>query len=69
LVAGIWLSIEHYRVRRDDLLSAQHGWSPVWLTFSAFAIALVAARLFLGHIPDTLGGAKVALVWKRPAWL
>lgn len=44
------------------LLSAQHGWSPVWLTFSAFAIALVAARLFLGHIPDTLGGAKVALV-------
>jgi len=44
------------------LLSAQHGWSPVWLTFSAFAIALVAARLFLGHTPDTLGGAKIALV-------
>jgi MFS family permease len=44
------------------LLSARHGWSPVWLTFSAFAIALVAARLFLGHIPDRLGGAKVALV-------
>jgi MFS family permease len=44
------------------LLSAQHGWNPVWLSFSAFAIALVAARLFLGHIPDTLGGAKVALV-------
>jgi MFS family permease len=44
------------------LLSAQHGWNPVWLTFSAFAIALVAARLFLGHIPDTFGGAKVALV-------
>ena len=44
------------------LLSAQHGWTPVWLTFSAFAMALVAARLFLGHIPDMLGGAKVALV-------
>jgi MFS family permease len=44
------------------LLSAQHGWSPVWLTFSAFAIALVAARLFFGHVPDMLGGAKVALV-------
>jgi MFS family permease len=44
------------------LLSAQHGWSPVWLTFSAFAIALVAARLFLGHTPDKQGGAKVALV-------
>jgi len=44
------------------LLSAQHGWSPVWLTFSAFAIALVVARLFFGHVPDMLGGAKVALV-------
>ena len=44
------------------LLSAQHGWSPIWLTFSAFAIALVAARLFFGHTPDRLGGAKVALV-------
>jgi predicted MFS family arabinose efflux permease len=44
------------------LLSAQHGWTPVWLTFSSFAIALVTARLFFGHIPDTLGGAKVALV-------
>src|SRR6516225_7831233 len=44
------------------LLSSQHGWTPVWLTFSAFAMALVAARLFLGHIPDMLGGAKVALV-------
>jgi MFS family permease len=44
------------------LLSAQHGWTPVWLTFSAFAMALVAARLFLGHIPDLLGGARVALV-------
>ena len=44
------------------LLSAQQGWTPVWLTFSAFAMALVAARLFLGHIPDMLGGARVALV-------
>ena len=43
------------------LLSSQHGWNPVWLTFSAFAMALVAARLFLGHIPDMLGGAKVAV--------
>jgi MFS family permease len=43
------------------LLSAERGWSPVWLSFSAFAIALVAARLFFGHAPDRLGGAKVAL--------
>src|SRR5260370_2886876 len=45
-----------------SLLSAERGLRPLWLTFSAFAIALVAARLFLGHTPDKLGGAKVALV-------
>jgi MFS family permease len=46
----------------SSLLSTERGWNPVWLTFSAFAIALVAARLFFGHTPDKLGGAKVALV-------
>jgi hypothetical protein len=40
----------------------QNGWSPVWLTFSAFAIALVATHLFLAHKPDTLRGAQVALI-------
>ncbi|MBV8836132.1 MAG: MFS transporter, partial [Alphaproteobacteria bacterium] len=43
------------------LLASERGWSPVWLTFTAFAVALVAARLFFGHVPDRLGGAKVAL--------
>jgi MFS family permease len=46
----------------SSLLSAERGWNPLWLSFSAFALALVAARLFLGHTPDKLGGAKVALV-------
>jgi MFS family permease len=46
----------------SSLLSAERGWNPLWLSFSAFAIALVAARLFFGHTPDKLGGAKVALV-------
>ena len=45
----------------SSLLSAERGWDPLWLTFSTFAVALVAARLFLGHTPDKLGGAKVAL--------
>jgi MFS family permease len=45
-----------------SLLSAERGWSPIWLTFSAFAASLVAARLILGHIPDRQGGARVALV-------
>jgi MFS family permease len=44
-----------------SLLAAQRGWSPVWLVFTAFAVSLVAARLLLGHLPDQLGGAKVAL--------
>ncbi|MGH6641689.1 MAG: arabinose transporter, partial [Bradyrhizobium sp.] len=46
----------------SSLLSAERGWSPLWLTFSAFAASLVAARLILGHLPDRLGGARVALV-------
>ena len=46
----------------SSLLAAQRNWNPLWLLFSAFAIALVAARLFLGHLPDRIGGAKVALI-------
>jgi MFS family permease len=45
----------------SSLLATERGWNPVWLTFTAFALALVAARLFFGHLPDRLGGAKVAL--------
>ncbi len=44
----------------SSLLAAQRGWTPLWLTFSAFALALVAARLLFGHLPDRLGGARVA---------
>jgi MFS family permease len=46
----------------SSLLATERGWDPVWLAFSAFAFALVAARLFFGHVPDRLGGARVALV-------
>jgi MFS family permease len=45
----------------SSLLAAERGWNPVWLTFTAFAFALVAARLFFGHVPDRRGGAKIAL--------
>lgn len=44
------------------LMAAERGWQPVWLPFSAFAVALVGARALLGHVPDRLGGARVALV-------
>lgn len=43
------------------LLFAEHGWSFGWLAFSGFSAAFVAARLFWGHLPDAIGGARVAL--------
>ena len=46
----------------SSLISSDHGWSPVWLVFSAFAASLVVVRLLIGHLPDRLGGARVALV-------
>jgi MFS family permease len=46
----------------SSLLFAERGWSPVWLAFSAYAASLIAARVVFGHLPDRLGGARVALV-------
>src|SRR6185437_1030223 len=43
------------------LLFAQQGWSCGWLAYTVFATAFIATRLTLGHLPDRLGGAKVAL--------
>ena len=47
----------------SSLLFADHGWTPVWLAFSAYAVALIVARLAFGHLPDRLGGARVALLF------
>jgi MFS family permease len=47
----------------SSLLSADHGWTPVWLAFSAYAVALIIARLAFGHLPDRIGGARVALLF------
>ena len=44
------------------LLFAERGWHPVWLAFTAYAAGLIAARALFGHLPDRLGGARVALV-------
>ena len=46
----------------SSLLFAERGWTPVWLAFSAYAASLIAARVVFGHLPDRLGGARVALV-------
>jgi predicted MFS family arabinose efflux permease len=44
------------------LLFAQRGWSPLWLAFTALSVAFMIGRLLFGHLPDKIGGAKVALV-------
>ena len=64
------------------LLFVQKGWQPAWLSFTAFAVALMVARMFFGPLPDRLGGARtamifivihsagLALIWLSPyAWL
>lgn len=45
------------------LLFVQRGWQPAWLSFTVFAAALMAARLFLGPLPDRLGGARTAMIF------
>lgn len=44
------------------LLFAEKNWSNASFAFTAFGLAFIAARVFFGHLPDKLGGAKVALV-------
>lgn len=46
-----------------SLLFVEHGWTPVWFAFSAYALALILARLLFGHLPDRIGGARVALIF------
>jgi MFS family permease len=45
-----------------SLLFAEKGWSAGWAAFTGFSGAFVIARLFFGHLPDALGGARVALI-------
>ena len=44
------------------LLFALRGWSHPWLPYTAFAGVFIVARLLCGHLPDRVGGARVALV-------
>jgi MFS family permease len=43
------------------LLLREHQWGATWTAFTVFSIAFVIARLLLSHLPDRVGGAKVAL--------
>jgi len=44
------------------LLFAASHWTPVWLGISAFATAFMVTRVLFGHLPDTMGGVRVATV-------
>ena len=43
------------------LLFVSRDWAPNWAGFSAFAGAFVVARVVGSHLPDRVGGARVAL--------
>jgi MFS family permease len=44
------------------LLFAARDWGNSSLAFTAFGVAFIGARILFGHMPDKIGGARVALV-------
>ena len=44
------------------LLFAQHGWGQAWLALTVLSIAFTLGRVVFGHLPDSIGGPRVALV-------
>jgi MFS family permease len=44
------------------LLFAERGWGSAWIAFTALSVTFILGRILLGHLPDRLGGARVALV-------
>ncbi len=45
------------------LYFAQQDWQPAWLSFTAFALALIVARGVFGGLPDRMGGASAAMAF------
>jgi MFS family permease len=43
-------------------LFAARNWGSASLAFMAFGAAFIGVRLFFAHLPDKIGGAKIALV-------
>ena len=62
------------------LLFAQRGWGHAWLAFTLFSAAFMVVRALFGHLPDRIGGAKVAsacmlveaaglaIIWRAPGF-
>ncbi|HBN2675638.1 TPA: arabinose transporter, partial [Klebsiella oxytoca] len=47
----------------SSLYYSAMNWQPVWMAFTAFGVALIAARTVAGHLPDRFGGARIALIF------
>jgi MFS family permease len=44
------------------LMFDERGWGSAWIAFTALSVTFILGRILLGHLPDRLGGARVALV-------
>lgn len=43
------------------LLFVNRGWGGLWIVLSVLSVSFMAGRLVLGHLPDKIGGARVAM--------
>src|SRR5436190_1668349 len=43
------------------LLFVDRGWGEAWIPLTAFSAAFMVARVAFGHVPDRMGGVRVAL--------
>lgn len=44
------------------ILFAQNGWGQAWLAFTLLSAFFMLGRVCFGHLPDRMGGAKIALI-------
>lgn len=44
------------------LVFAERRWSGAWAAFTALSVTFILARVLFGHLPDQMGGGRVALV-------
>jgi MFS family permease len=44
------------------LMFAERGWRGAWIAFTVLSVVFILGRLAFGHMPDRIGGARVALV-------